>query len=164
MGQIFLWVAFPVCPVLLLYGSGKASSTSGGATLQTAHLVCPFQDSADSNVVIEGDLRVPSLSFLAFHILSSSPPFSYKAVKSKYSFSFPLCPGEEGLRFFLPHFHLVRGKRRSDLQVSGLFPGLRERENCSTHPSGLDDGQRLCCWVSRHWVYWRKAGISPLAS
>lgn len=142
MGQIFLWVAFPVCPVLLLYDSGKAFSASRGATLQTAHPVCPFQLTADSSVVTEGDLCAPNLSFLPFHILFSPPPFSYKAVEGKDSFSFPSCPGEEGSRFFLPHFHLVRGGRRSDLLVSVLFSWLGERENCSIHPSALVAGQR----------------------
>lgn len=133
MGQIFLWVAFPVCPVLLLCESGTAVPAGVGATLHTAPPACPFQASADSRGVPEGNIHAPSLSFLPFHT-HFSPPFSCKAVESKDSFSFPLCPGEEAIRFFLPHFHLVRGERRSGLQVSVLFPGLGEKENCSIHP------------------------------
>lgn len=133
MGQIFPWVIFPIGPALLPYNSVNVFSTSGDVTPQTAHLVCPFQVSVDPSMVIDGDPPAPSLPFLAFHILFSPPP-SYKAVESKYTFSFPSWPGEEGSRFFLPHFPVVGGWRRSDEQVSALFPGLRQREKPQHSP------------------------------
>lgn len=114
MGQIFLWVAFPVFPVLLPYGYGNIFSTSRGATPQAARLVCPFQVLVNPSVVTNRDPHALNLSFLLFHILIFPPSSSYEAAESKYSFSFPSRTGEEGCRFFLPCFCMVGGGRRSD--------------------------------------------------